>query len=149
MGAQNLKAALRRTVTQRRFIFYEGPLLVAGGMTLDAAAGTKARARSILSHLLVDARMPIQDIEGLQEVFEEYAEELSGRPAQGALNARNIDPVLAVSLQRIDRQAGSVSNEGGLNFSDSAFESMIRLGDVSVKDCGEIIDDIREFLTFY
>jgi hypothetical protein len=125
--AANLKRIFDKMVVGKKLVMYEKPLLISGGMEIGATTDEKERAAAILSQLLAHYGVLYQERIKFRRALE---------------TGVKLEPDLATIVFGIEKDLGRVSNEGEINFADSAFKKRMYIGDVTNKDCKEIVRDV-------
>ena len=142
-GAAGMAESLKEMVTNRNVIVSREPVPLSGGIVVREDQGPRERAESIIEALFVERG---EDYEDLGKSFSDFWD-LWEQKTEDSFDIEEY-PKVKLSIMRIERETpertGEGSNEGGIEFRDEAYSSMIDVRGVDIDDCRETIDDIKK-----
>jgi len=138
--AWNIKNAFLEKIKARKVIISGKPVIFADSIVLREDKGVRKRALSILEGFLLDTEVPFNEV---VEAFESFWAVLRKGQA-GEFDMDQAYPRLKLMLREADRKAGLASNEGGMRFTDEAYETIMDIRGIELSDCEETIQDIRD-----
>ncbi|HDH53111.1 MAG TPA: hypothetical protein ENH24_01335 [Nitrospirae bacterium] len=144
IGAVNFKARLGSAVSSGQVLITEKEsFLSSGGIVVQRSHGIEGRAWSIVEQLFAQLKKGSGSARLFRDAFSGF------RKNRPDFDLASYGADLGILITELDAGSGEVSNEGGVKFNKSAFETMMDVSDVTLEDCRKagVLNDIKYVFT--